>query len=377
MKLRYGLIGGGNGGFIGGVHRRAADFDFACELSAGCFSRKQEANLQTGTLWGVTPERTYSSFQEMAEAEGNREDGVDFISIATPNFTHYEIARTFLEHGIHVICDKPVALDSVQAEELCSLAEERGLLFGVCYTYANYAILQEARRMIREGMLGELFSIVAEYPQDWILTPDDTDVMSDWLMDPEKTGKAGCTAHIGTHLEYLMRYVTGAKPRRILARFQTYPRNLPLETESQVMIDYENQIQGLMWASIAAAGNDCGIALRVFGSRGSLEWSHLNPSRLIYRPLNQPSQTLVCGRNYLGEEAGRLARLPAGHPEGFYEAFANIFQNFCGDLKLLKEGRRPKELHFPTIEDGLLSMRFIEACVKSNENNNAWVELER
>lgn len=375
MKLRYGLIGGGNQGFIGGVHRRAAEFDFCCELTAGCFSGNQEANRKTGELWGVGRERIYASYREMAEAEGKRNDGVDFISIATPNFTHYEIAKVFLENGIHVICDKPVALYSSQAKELSSLAKEQNLLFGVCYTYANYAILQEARKMIREGMLGEIFSIVAEYPQDWILTPDDTDVMSDWLMDPERAGQAGCTAHIGTHLEYLMRYVSGANPRRILARFQTYPRKLPLETEAQVMIDYENQIQGLMWASIAAAGNDCGIALRIFGSRGSLEWSHLNPGHLLYHPLNQPSQTLVCGRNYLGEEAGRQARLPAGHPEGFYEAFSNIFRNFCQDLQLLKEGKRQDELHFPTIEDGVLSMRFIEACVKSNAGGNVWVEL--
>ena len=256
---------------------------------------------------------------------------------------------------------------SVQAEELCSLAEERGLLFGVCYTYANYAILQEARRMIRVGMLGELFSIVAEYPQDWIPTPDDTDVMSDWLMDPENR-KAGCTAHIGTHLEYLMRYVTGAKLAQDTARFQTYPRNLPLETESQVMIDYENQIQGLMWASIAAAGTTAESHCGCLAAEGLWEWSHLNPSRLIYHPLNPAVADVSLRKEIIwGEETGRLP--------GFRQDIRRILRgvckyfsgNFCGDLKLLKEGRRPEELHFPTIEDGLLSMRFIEACVESDK----------
>jgi len=375
MKLNYGLIGGGNGGFIGSVHKKAATFDDCCVLKAGCFSRNQEANAKTGELWNVAADRLYTSYEEMAEQERKRADGIDFVSIATPNHTHFAIAKVFLENNIHVICDKPVTLDAAEAEVLHALAKEEGLLFGVAYTYANYAVLQEARRLIREGALGEVFSIIAEYPQDWVLTPTDTDVMSDWLLDLEKTGKAGCTAHIGSHLEYLMRYITGAVPERVLARFNTYPVNLRIETEAQVMIQYENNIQGLMWASIAAAGNDCGIAIRVFGSQGSLEWSHRDPDRMLYHPLNQPSQIMVSGRGYLCEEAQRLSRLPAGHPEGFYEAFANIFRNFCINLQEYKAGKRSIELGFPTIDDGLLSMKFIEACVKSNEGGNVWIEL--
>ena len=377
MKLSFGMVGGGNGAFIGNVHRRGACADQLAVLKAGCFTRDPEKNRETAAAWDVEdPSRVYGTYQERAEAEAAREDGIDFVSIVTPTDTHYAIARCFLEHGIHVVCDKPVCIRTEQGLELQRIAKERGLAFGVTYTYASYAVIRQAREMIDHGEIGNLLNIIAEYPQDWLIvsTVAKKSDQALWRLDPARAGGSACCADIGTHLEALIAQMTGLRLESVLARFTHY-KGSPMEHDIQVLLRYEGDVPGMMWASQIATGSDCGVRIRVYGDKGSLEWRHTRPMELLHAPLNQPVRILTANKEYCYEECVRQCRLPAGHPEGFYEAFANIYRAFCLDLLARKGQTVPAGYRYPTLEDGLAGLRFTEACLRSDREGSVWVDL--
>ncbi len=377
MKLRFGMVGGGGGG-IGPCHYVGAVMDHKAELTAGCFSRDEGKNGLYGGLWGVKdPARLYKDYRAMAEGEAAREDGIDFVSIVTPNDTHFEIAKCFMEHGIHVMCDKPLALNLEQGEELARIAKERDLLFGLTYTYAGYAMVRQARELIERGELGDLLYVRAQYPQEWLavaLVAQKSD-QSLWRLDPARTGPALATADIGTHCEHLIHAATGLVPRRVLAKFDTYPRDLPLETNTTILLEYPGGVTGTIWASQIAIGHECDVSVEAYGTKGAIEWNHSAPGLLKFTRLNEPTQILTANRECNCIEANRLCRLPSGHPEGYFEAFGNLYRSFCEHLTAKKAGTLPASYTYPTIEDGIVGLKFIRACVESNQNDSVWTAL--
>ncbi len=377
-KLKFGMVGGGNKAFIGGVHKKAAEFNDLAVLVAGCFTRNREENLNTAARWNVADcSRVYNSYQAMAEEEGKRDDGIDFVIIATPNDTHYDIARVFMEHGINIVCDKPLALTVDEAEELKKMAEELNLLFGVTYTYTGYAMTRQAREMIDHGEIGKIQSVMGEFPQEWLAASlvSDSSEQATWRMDPNRSGPSGCAADIGTHVEALISAMTGLELEAVIARFDYYPSHLPLETNVQAMLKYKGDIPGMMWTSQVAMGYETDLTVRIFGDKGAIEWTHSTPGVLKVTRCNEPVQYYTAGREFLYEPAKDLCRLPSGHVEGFYEAFANIYLGFCKHLIAKKTCTNPGMYRYPTIDAGVNGVRFVEACIKSNANNNIWVAL--
>lgn len=376
MKLRFGIVGGG-GGFIGNVHRHGALNDDMAILTAGCFSRNLQRNCQTAEKWNVPPERVYATYQEMAKAEGEREDGIDFVTIATPNNTHYDIAKSFLEQGIHVLSDKPVAMDVNQARELERLAEKNNLLFGVSYTYANYPLIRQAREMIENGEIGKIVTILCEYPQDWVMNTvaSGESVHGSWRFDPEIIGNSLCVADIGTHLEYLVSAMTGLRLEKVLCAIDTIPPELPLETNAQVLMRYQGNVPGMMWASQVAIGHECSVSARIFGDKGAIEWNHDTPAQMRVTKLGQPTQIYTPEQDYLYPQVKKLSRLPYGHPEGFYEAFGNIYRSFMEHILAQRAGDTQFQPKYPTLQDGIRGMQFVAACLESNKNGNTWVTI--
>lgn len=376
MKLRFGIVGGG-GGFIGNVHRHGALDDDMAILTAGCFSRNAEKNAAAAKEWSVPPERTYDTFEEMAEKEAARKDGIDFVTIATPNNSHYAIAKCFLEHGIHVLSEKPVAMNSAEAEDLERLAAERELLFGVSYTYANYALIRQARLLIENGEIGKIVNIMCEYPQDWVLMTmaSGESVHGSWRFDPKIIGDSLCIADIGTHLECLVSMTTGLELEKVLCVADKIPADLSLDTNCQVLMRFEGDIPGMMWASQVATGHECSVSIRIFGEKGAIEWNHDTPMQMRVTKLGQPPQIYTPGRDYLYPEVKDITRLPYGHPEGYYEAFGNIYRRFMQHILAKRSGDDSFQPMYPTIHHGVKGLRFVEACLKSNQENNTWVEL--
>ena len=376
-KLTFGMVGGG-GGFIGDVHRHAALMDDLAILTAGCFSRSMEKNRAFAEKWNLAdPGRVYASYAEMAEKESTRADGIDFVSITTPNDTHYPIAKCFLEHGIHVMCDKPLALNAAQGRELAALAREKGLMFGVTYTYTGYAMVRQAREMIDHGEIGKITCIQGEYPQEWLAVSlvSGSSEQATWRQDPARSGASGCCADIGTHVECLISKMTGLHPHRVIARFDRIPADIPLETNAQMMVEFEGGIPGMIWTSQVAMGHETELNIRIFGEKGSIEWSHLKPWELRVTRINQPPQIYTTNRDYLYPAAKELCRLPSGHIEGFYEAFGNLYRGFCMNLIARKTGGDPGSFRYPTVEDGVRGIAFVDACLESNARNNVWVTV--
>lgn len=377
MKLKFGMVGGG-GGFIGDVHRHGAQMDDLAVLVAGCFTRSREKNLRFAEKWNVADTgRVYADYAEMAAAEAARADGIDFVSITTPNDTHFPIAKCFLEHGIHVMCDKPLALDATQGRALAALAREKGLQFGVTYTYTGYAMVRQAREMIDAGEIGRVTCIQGEYPQEWLAVglASGSSEQATWRQDPAQSGASGCCADIGTHVECLIAKMTGLHPARVIARFDNIPSELPLESNAQMMVEFDGGVPGLIWTSQVAMGHETEIGVRVFGETGSIAWSHLRPWELRVTRINQPPQTYTAGRDYLHPAAKALSRLPSGHIEGFYEAFGNLYRGFCAQLLAKKTGSDPGPFSYPTVEDGVRGIEFVDACLASNAAGNVWTPV--
>lgn len=380
MKLlSFGMVGGGPGSFIGTAHRRGAQIDGLAQLRAGCFSRREENNHQAAEQLHIPTERRYANYQQMAEAESQRSDGIDFVIIATPNTTHFPIAKCFLEHGIHVSCDKPVAMSIEQAAELRRIARERGLHFGVSYTYVNYPLIHQMRAMIEQGEIGRILTVMLEYPQDWVINALDAgeDVRHAWRFDPEQAGDAACTADIGTHLTCLLHTATGLHIEQVLANLCRIPADMPLDTNSQVLLRLNNGIPGMLWASQVAIGHECSVSIRVYGDKGSLEWNHDQPTRLKFNRANGPELYLTNGRSFLAPNARDMSRIAAGHPEGFFEAFGNFYRAFCREVLRIQGETQEPSLPHPTIDDGIESMCFVNACVESHKAGNVWVNVEQ
>ncbi len=379
-KLQFGMVGGGNGGNIGNSHRLGATMDNLAVLSAGCFTRDKERNTADGENWGVAPSRIYNSYLEMAEAESALPDGIDFVSIVTPNATHYDVAKCFLEHGINVVCEKPFTLDIAQAEELKTIARTKGLEVCVTYTYAHYPIMRECRRLVESGAIGRIIDVVAEYPQDWMILGlnEDTDNFTKWIGDPKVSGDSNVTAGVGVHLYYLIKSMTGLRLEGVLAMFGYYPDDAPLETTARILLRYAGGAGGLCWTSNVAIGHDCTIDLKIYGDKGSILWSHEDPTHIRVSYLGEPVQILSAGREYLSEFSRNASRIPAGHPEGFYEAFGNIYRDFCRHLQDKKKGinKAIDGYFYPNAQDGIDGVRFAKACVLSQKQGNSWVDVE-
>lgn len=380
MTLRYGMVGGGPGSFIADAHRKAIAFDSTAHLTAGVFSRTWEKTLETGRKLGLDESRLYRSYEEMAKAEAGRDDGIDFAVIVTPNISHYPAAKAFLEHGINVVSDKPLTVETAEAEELAKLANEKNLLFGVTYVYTGYPMVKHAREMVSRGEIGDVRFVQAEYPQDWLATPIEqsgANRQASWRTDPAQSGKSCCVGDIGSHIENLVSYITGLRVTEVCARLDTFVEGRLLDDNASIMVSYDSGAKGLYWSSQIAIGHDNALSVRVIGTNGSIEWRQEDPDHLRIGRLGRPVEILSRGRDALLPHAARYPRLPSGHPEGYYEAFANFYRTYGAALAGKKAGKAltKDDLDFPSAEDGLSGVRFIDACVKSSIAGAAWVKL--
>jgi predicted dehydrogenase len=375
--LQYGMVGGGEGAFIGDVHRKAASFDGKCGLVAGCFSRDFDNTVRTGKKYGIDSDRLYSSFEEMAITEGARNDKIDFVSIVTPNHMHYPIAKMFLENGISVVCDKPLCVKVEEAETLAAIAKEKGLLFCVTYTYSGYPMVRQARELIQNGSIGRIIMVMGEYLSDWMIDVIEKQGNGQpiWRTDPEKAGISNCIGDIGSHIENTVFFMTGLRIKSLCARLDSVGHGQMLDTNGSVLVRYDNGASGIYWASQVSIGYDNALKVRIFGTEGSIEWEQENPNILRVTYKGQPTQIMSRGRKYLhGAAAGRL---PAGHPEGYYEAFSNIYSKFADALIKKKAGMvlDDADLDFPDVKSGLQGVRFIDGCVRSSMGGSIWVEI--
>jgi predicted dehydrogenase len=376
-RLRLGMVGGGQGAFIGAVHRIAARLDDRYQLIAGALSSEPTRAQASAAELGISPDRAYDDFETMAVAESAREDGIDVVAIVTPNHMHFSAAKAFLNAGIHVICDKPLTTNSKQAYELEKLAIDNKLLFAVTYNYSGYPMIRQARELARSGALGTLRVIQVEYPQDWLTTSAETTGLkqAEWRTDPARAGAGGCIGDIGTHAYHLASFVTGLELESLCAELSTFVDGRQLDDNAQIMLRFVGGARGLLWASQVAPGNENNLKLRVYGSEGGLEWRQENPNQLWYTPFGKPTQLLTRGGSGTADVANRLTRIPAGHPEGYLEGFANIYSEVAAVLQALIEDHEVDEaVNFPTIKDGIQGVEFIEAAVASSRAGSTWVK---
>ena len=377
--IKYGMVGGGRGSFIGDVHRKAIGLDGLASLVAGSFSRDYENTLKTGEKLGIDRERLYNSYTEMAEAETNREDPIDFVSIVTPNHLHYPIAKAFLEKGINVVCDKPVTIDVAQGEELRQLAEKRDLLFCVTYTYSGYSLITQARQMIENGEIGEIRFVNAEFPEGWMAAPVENmgDKQAAWRVNPDQSGISNCAGDLGSHMEHLVSSMTGLEISSLCASLDIFGEGRMLDDNASIMVRYSNGAKGLYWASYIACGHDNGLQVRIYGTKGSLFWVQEDPNHLKFSYGDKPVQIFSRGRDETYDKASSLSRIPAGHPEGYYVAFANIYRGFIMALakKLAGEPLTETDKDYPGIQEGIQGVRFVEKCVESSQKGVVWVDF--
>lgn len=373
------MVGGGQGALIGAVHRLAARMDDRYELVAGCFSSTAERSRASAAELGVSAERTYATFTEMAERERERADGIEVASIVTPNHLHLPAARAFLEAGIHVLCDKPLTTNLDDAREMVRLVEESGLVFVLTHNYPSYPMVREARAMIADGRLGRLRVVQVEYPQDWLATPLEQtgQKQADWRTDPTRSGPGGTVADIGTHAINLACFVTGLELRELAADVNIFVDGRRVDDNIHALLRFEGGVTGMLWASQVASGNANNLKLRVYGDQGGLTWEQEDPGRLRFTPLGEAPRTIARGSTAVGPSAARLTRIPDGCPEGFLEGFANVYGDAAELIWARNEGREPEPgaALLPTVQDGLAGMRFIEAVLQSGRSNGAWTRV--
>ncbi len=374
--LKYGMVGGGPGSFIADSHRRAMRIDGETQLVAGAFSRSFEKCRQTGEELGLDPERCYADFREMARAEAARPDGIDFVVIVTPNAAHYPAAKAFLEAGIPVVCDKPLCLTVEQGEELVRLSEEKGLLFMLTYTYFGHATVRYMKEYIESGKLGKIRNVMAEYPQGWLAYEGEWGgKQGEWRCDPKLSGGVNCLGDIGTHAENMVSMVTGLKIRRLLAKLDKLVPGRVLDDNDVVLLEYEGGAVGSYWISQCAIGHRNSLQIRIYGENGSLLWKQEESEELTI--VDHDGNVSKVFRGPAPSASGAsFARLPAGHTEGFYEAMANLYRSYTRCLRAKKEGTfTPDMVDFPTMKEGLDSVRFIHKALESQEGGNVWVEM--
>lgn len=376
------MIGGGPGAFIGAIHRIAANMDGEIELVCGAFSSDPEKSKQTGVSLYLPPERVYGSYKEMIrrEAELPVNEKMDFVSIVTPNHLHFEPAKLALENGFHVVLDKPMTFDLAEAKELQSLVESSGKFFCLTHTYTGYPMLKEARQQVLSGKFGVIRKVYVEYPQGWLSTLLEAgdNKQAGWRTDPAKSGAAGAMGDIGTHAFNMAEYVTGLKVTAVCADVNIIVEGRKLDDDGAVLLKFDNGASGILFVTQVTPGEDNNIRLRVSGEKGGVDWSHSEPNTLYIKWPDKPTEIWRAGENYLGSFAKHNARTPAGHPEGYIEAFANHYRNFAFCLKARMKGEKPKEewLDFPGIEEGVRGMLFIEKTIESGKSEKKWIDMK-
>ncbi|HRR08662.1 MAG TPA: Gfo/Idh/MocA family oxidoreductase [Rhodothermales bacterium] len=380
-KIRYGMVGGGPGSFIGNVHRMAAALDGEIELVAGAFSSDPEKSRQRGEEWFLDPNRVYGSYQEMAEKESSLplSERLDFISIVTPNHTHYEIAKTFVNANFNVICDKPMVNTVAEAEELVNLVREKNQYFCVTHNYVGYPMVKEARHLVRRGKVGNVRKVVVEYQQGWLanLIEATGSKQAIWRTDPQQAGVSSCIGDIGSHAENLVEYITGLKIKSVFADLTTFVEGRLLEDDASVLLRFNNGAKGVLLASQICVGEENNLNIRVYGDLGSLEWHQEEPNKLWIKYSDRPSELIRRGNDYVGGyNTSYFTRLPAGHPEAFIEAFANLYRSFARTIRAWHESRVPelKDFDYPKVEDGCRGVIFIHKVIESGKTGK-WVDL--
>jgi predicted dehydrogenase len=377
-KLRMGLIGGGQGAFIGRVHATAAVLDNRAALVAGALSSDPAKAKASAPDYDIPPDRAYGSYKEMAEAEAKRQDKIDFVSVATPNHTHYEIAKTFAEAGFNVVCDKPLTFDLQQAEDLLKVVEKSGVVFAVTHNYTGHPLVRQAREMVLNGELGEINAIRAFYIQGWLRTRLEAQdqKQAKWRTDPKQSGAAGCFGDIGTHAYNLGRYITGLLPAEVSCLLKTFEPGRPLDDYGVAAIRYENGALGTVTASQVSHGRENDIFIEIDGTKASLEWHQENPNQMIVRKNGEPHKIYTrAGGPYLGAAAAAATRIPSGHPEGYLEAFANVYTAAFDAMAKRAAGEKFETVNtiYPNVYDGVEGMLFITQCVASSKENGKWL----
>jgi len=378
-RLRLGMVGGGDGAFIGAVHRIAARIDDCYELVAGALSGDAQRALASGAALRLDPARCYADYREMARAEAARPDGIDVVAIVTPNHLHAPVATAFLEAGIHVICDKPLAISLAEGEALLALARARRRVFALTHTYTGYPMVRHARELVASGAIGEVRQVHVEYAQDWMAdaaAQDPAFQASNWHNDPRRAGPTGCTGDIGTHAFHIAGFVSGIQPSELLAELHAFTPDRELDDHVQVMLRYPNGARGTLWASQMAAGCENALRLRVFGTRAALSFDQEHPNDLWLTPQGGNPQRLTRGR-VRGHAAQHATRIPSGHPEGYLEAFAQLYRDAAAQIHAVDAGvAAPADSSWlPTVEDGVAGLRFIDAVLTSDRAGSCWVAL--
>jgi predicted dehydrogenase len=380
QKLKMGMVGGGRDAFIGGVHRMAARLDGRIDLVAGAFSSDSAKSRASGEDLGLDPSRVYPDFETMAAAESKlpAEERIDFVSIVTPNHVHFPPAKAFLEAGFHVVCDKPMTFDLAEAKALRAIVKSTGKVFALTHNYTGYPMVKEAREMVRNGDLGRILKVVAEYPQGWLIQPIDAEGHKGaaWRTDPSRAGASSCMGDIGTHAENLGRYITGLKIDELCADFTTFVPGRRLEDDGNLLLRYEGGARGVLYASQVSVGEENNLVIRVYGTKASLEWHQEHPNELIVKYPDAPRRIYRRGNGYLSDVAKRFTRIPAGHPEAFIEAFANIYVEAARAIETAKAGKPiPADVDYPNVEDGVIGIAFIATAVASAKNGSTWTKF--
>jgi predicted dehydrogenase len=376
-RVRLGMVGGGQGAFIGAVHRIAARMDDNYELVAGALSSDPKRAKASGRELGLADDRNYESYEQMARAEAKRPDGIEAVSIVTPNNSHYPIAKSFLTAGIHVICDKPMTTTLADAKRLAALVAKTGRIFVLTHNYSGYPMVRQARDMIAKGELGDIRVVQVEYPQDWLTEPLERtgQKQADWRTDPARSGAGGAVGDIGTHAYQLACFVSGLELDALAAELTTFIKGRKLDDDVQVLLRFKGGARGALWVSQVAVGNENALKLRIYGSKGGIEWKQENPNYLWFTPFGQPARLLTRGGSGATPVAARVTRVPSGHPEGYLEGFATIYSEAARAIRAGRTGAKPdKAVMFPGIDDGVQGMAFIEACVKSSKRNGGWTK---
>lgn len=381
-KLRMGMIGGSLDAFIGAVHRKAANLDGQIELVCGAFSSNPEKSKATGTALYLDPKRVYGSYEEMIKKEKALPADVrmDFVSIVTPNHVHFGPAKMALENGFHVIIDKPLSFNLKEAVALQKLVDKTGLVFALTHTYTGYPLVKEAREMVRKGKLGKIRKVFVEYPQGWLSTfaEGTGNKQASWRTDPSRSGAGGAIGDIGTHAANLAEYITGSAITEICAQLNIVVKGRKLDDDSSMLIRFENGASGVLMATQVAAGEENNLNIRVYGEKGGISWRQEEPNTLEIKWLDKPKEILRAGWGYLGDDAKKNTRTPSGHPEGYLEAFANLYKNFGNAVADYKPGKKIdcEKYDFPDVVDGVRGMAFVESVVKSSKSNQKWTKIK-
>jgi predicted dehydrogenase len=378
QRIRYGMVGGGPRAFIGAVHRMAMRLEGRYDLVAGAFSSHPDRSRATGAQLGMDPDRVYESYQDMARIERSRPDGIEAVVIVTPNHLHYPVATAFLKAGLHVICDKPLTTTVQEAEALRELVNASGRLFFVTYAYGAYPMVSQAREMVRAGQVGKVRVVHVEYAQGWLSTAIEAtgSPQASWRTDPSQAGPGGCLGDIGTHAYHLAEYVTGLHTHSVAAELTSFVPGRRLDDNVQVMLRFAGGAKGSLWASQVAAGEDNALRIRVYGDLASVCWDQEYPEELRFAPLGAPPRTLRRGGSGAGPWASGITHLPVGHPEGMLEAFGQLYSEVADAIIAVRQQRPVPAMHVATIDEGVAGMRFIEACLRSAQQDAAWVTLD-